>query len=184
VLLAAALGLGAVYALLGGERTADLLEPGRAAPAFALPVLGASGTDGGVEPSRLALDELRGRVVLINFWATWCKPCEDEMPAMERLYRSLGSPGFELVAVSVDTDPEAVRAFRDRLALSFPIVLDPDRGVANAYQAFRFPESWLIDAQGTLVGRFIGPREWDAPAYVRQIRRLLEDAGEGPAEAG
>jgi len=141
------------------------IEAGRAAPPFDLPDLAG-------EPHRL--EALRGKVVLVNFWATWCKPCEDEMPAMERLYQSLQSRGFELLAVSVDDESEPVDAFRERLALSFPILHDPEKRVSGTYQSSRFPESFLIDQEGVLVERYIGPREWDAPAYVARIERLLE----------
>jgi len=163
--VAAVLALGALWALWSADSVPPPLEAGRPAPAFALPRLG------GGEPLELA--SLRGNVVLLNFWATWCKPCEDEMPAMERLYQSLRGQGFELVAVSVDTGDQEVEAFRERLGLSFPILRDPDREVANRYQSPRFPESWLVGRDGVLVARFIGPRDWDAPEYAGRIRELL-----------
>ncbi len=115
--------------------------------------------------------------MLLNFWATWCKPCEDEMPAMERLYRSLSGTDFELVAVSVDEDEAAVVEFVRRLGLTFPILMDPAREVAGAYQTYRFPESLLVGADGVVLERYVGPKEWDAAAYEAHIRRLLgEDA--------
>ena len=96
------------------------------------------------------------------------------MPAMERLYQSLRGQDFELLAVSVDVgDAGGASAFRDRLGLSFPILRDPDRAVANRYQSLRFPESWLVGRDGTLVARFIGPREWDAPEYAGRVRELV-----------
>ncbi len=152
--------------LLFGERADDPLVPGRTAPGFRLSHLGGQGT--------LELDELRGRVVLLNFWATWCKPCEDEMPAMERLYGRLGQEDFELVAVSVDDDPEAVEAFRRRLGLTFPVLLDPGARVARRYQTTGYPESFLIDRAGILVFKYVGPRDWDVPAYEARVRRLIE----------
>jgi peroxiredoxin len=158
-----------VWVLVQGSRPAAPIATGMEAPGFALPPL-----DGGAE---ISLASLRGRVVFVNFWATWCKPCEDEMPAMERLYTQLRDQPFEMLAVSVDDGDEEVRAFRDRMALSFPILLDRDKQVAVAYQSFRFPETYLIDQEGILVGRFIGPKDWDAPEYQARIRRLL--AGEG-----
>jgi peroxiredoxin len=133
--------------------------------------------DGG----RVSVEALKGRVVLVNFWATWCKPCEEEMPAMERLYRALNAEGFELLAVSVDTDTTAVRSFRQRLRLSFPILLDPDQEVAGRYQTFKFPESVLIGPDGVVVERYIGSKDWDAPAYVERIRRLLRPALPSPS---
>jgi peroxiredoxin len=169
-LLALALAAGAVVLLTVGRSPSRPLEAGVRAPAFRLPSLAGE---------EVSLEELRGRAVLLNFWATWCKPCEDEMPAMERLHRQLGSDGLALLAISVDTSPEDVEAFRGRLGLSFPILLDPQRRVADAYQAFRFPETWLIDREGILVARFIGPKDWDAPAYVDRIRSLLGAGGAG-----
>ncbi len=163
VLLALAMAGGLVW-LLAQPRVVPPIEPGRAAPAFSLENL---------EGGQADLASLRGKVVLINFWATWCKPCEDEMPAMERLYQKLHPEGFELLAVSVDDGVEEVRAFRDRLGFNFPVLLDPTKDTARQYQSFRYPESYLVDRDGTLIERYIGPREWDAPAYVERIERLL-----------
>jgi peroxiredoxin len=158
--------LGVLWALSTGDRPRDPIEPGLPAPAFSLPVLGSDAS--------VSLASLRGQVVLLNFWATWCKPCEDEMPAMESLHQALGPQGFALIAVSVDDDPRAVERFVTRLGLSFPILLDPEKKAADAYQSYRFPESYLIDREGVLVARYIGPRDWDSPAYLDRIRRLLE----------
>ena len=155
---------GALWVVFGAERRVSPVGEGLPAPDFTLPQL-----DGG----EITLSSLRGRVVLLNFWATWCKPCEEEMPAMERLHTKLGGPDFELLAVSVDEGDEEVRAFRDRLALHFPILRDADKSVATAYQTYRFPESWLIGRDGTVVARYIGPRDWDGPTYLERIRRLI-----------
>jgi len=173
-LLAGVLAVGAVFIGLGESRAPDLLRSGSRAPGFSLPVLG--------DDERVALDALRGKVVLVNFWATWCKPCEDEMPAMERLYRRLAPEGFELLAISVDADVAPVSAFQERLGLSFPILLDPEQEVARSYQTFRFPESLLIGPDGVVVERYVGGKEWDAEAYVERIRRLLRTGvSSGPA---
>jgi peroxiredoxin len=166
-LIVASVAAAALYALFAGGSTPPPLGRGSTAPGFELPNL-----DGG----SLALSQVNGKVVLVNFWATWCKPCEDEMPAMETLYRELHGAGFELIAISVDDDRAAVAAFRDRLGLSFPILIDAEQDAAAAYQTFRFPESFLIGRDGIVVERYIGPKEWAAPAYVSRVRRLL-DAG-------
>jgi peroxiredoxin len=163
---------GAAFALFGVP-TEPPIGRGSPAPEFSLARLG----DGG--PVRLG--DLRGRVVLVNFWATWCKPCEDEMPAMQRLYEALAGPGFELLAISVDEDASLVERFRDRLGLGFPILLDPEQRVAHAYQTFRFPETLLVGADGSVVERYVGPKEWDADAYLERIRRLIE--AEVPSQA-
>ena len=161
-----------IAVLLVSEPAPDPIRAGQPAPGFELPLL-----DGGTIP----LESLRGRVVLLNFWATWCKPCEDEMPAMQRLRGTLAGPDFELVAVSVDASRDDVVKFRDRLGLTFPIASDPDKRVSAAYQSHRFPESYLIDRDGTILSRYIGPRDWDASLYVDRIRRVIEGAGAGAA---
>jgi len=172
-------GLGVLVALavfaavFFGERGEDPVGRGRTAPDFVLPAL--SGT------ASVSLRDLRGKVVLLNFWATWCKPCLDEMPAMERLYTTLKGEGepFELLAISVDEDRAEVEQFRERLKLSFPILLDPKKRTARTYQTYKFPETLLLDAEGIVVARFIGPRDWDVPAYRERIRKLWAADEEG-----
>jgi peroxiredoxin len=166
IALALLLVAGAWWVVFGAERPASPVGEGHPAPDFTLRQL-----DG----SEIALSSLRGRVVLLNFWATWCKPCEEEMPAMERLHAKLGGPDFELLAVSVDEGDDEVRAFRDRLGLGFTILRDPEKQAATAYQTYRFPESWLIGRDGNVVARYIGPRDWDGPTYLERLRKLIAD---------
>ncbi len=99
------------------------------------------------------------------------------MPAMERLHESLAGKDFELVAVSVDAGREEVEKFQKRLGLTFPIALDPGKSVSTPYQSYRFPESYLIDREGRILSRYIGPRDWDSPVYVDRIRRVIGGAG-------
>ena len=96
-----------------------------------------------------------------------------DRPFPERLYRRLGSEGFELLAISVGEAPAVVRQFRDRMGVTFPVLLDADKTVAGRWQTFAFPESLLVDRDGTVLERYVGPRDWDAPAYVARIRQLL-----------
>jgi len=163
-LLGLGLGAATLFVVWTAPETPSPVRRGSEAPAFELPSL-----DGGVT----ALSDAAGQVILVNFWATWCKPCEDEMPAMEKLYRDLGDEGFLLVAISVDDDMEAVKAFQERLNLSFPILLDPGATVAKRYQTYRYPESFLIGPGGNVVERYVGPKPWDDRAYVQRIRKLL-----------
>ncbi len=149
-------------------RSAPLPEPlrtGATAPSFTLPELGAAA------PRALSRDA--GKIVLVNFWATWCKPCLDEMPAMQRLYDALPREDFELLAISVDEGDAEVAEFRERLGLGFPILLDPDREVAGAFQTFRFPESFLIGRDGRIAARYIGPKDWDSELYVEHLSKLI-----------
>jgi peroxiredoxin len=115
-------------------------------------------------------------VVFVNFWATWCAPCRDEAPALERLYREFSERGFEILAISIDetASRDTVRSFREEFDLTFPILIDPARSIYGAYQATGVPETFLIDPQGRIVERFVGPRGWDEPRYARAIERLLE----------
>lgn len=178
MLLGAAVAVVAFVLVLRSDVGSPPVARGAKAPAFDLPRLAMSAgelaeTDEPVAMT-LSLDSLMGRVVLVNFWATWCEPCEREMPAMERMVKALPEDRFELVAVAIDDDEALVRAFQDRYALSFPIVLDLDQAVSNAYQTMGVPESLLIDQQGRIVERYVGPREWDEPEYVERIRALIE----------
>jgi peroxiredoxin len=163
-LITIALAAGVLFTLFA-DRAPDPIGPGRPAPLFSLPSL----TD--QEP--VALESLRGRVVLLHFWATWCKPCEEEMPALDRLRRSLDSQRFALLTVSVDEDRSQVERYRERLGLSLPILLDSAHEVSHAYQTYRYPESFLLDREGKVVAHFVGPRDWDAEIYVDRIRELL-----------
>ena len=176
-LLAAGLFVAAVVfaALWASGPPPDPIRVGQAAPGFTLPRL-----DGGA-PVRLA--DLRGKVVFLNFWATWCKPCEQEMPAMQRLYESLAGTDFEMLAVSVDEERAPVEAFRARLGLGFPILPDPAKKVSQAYQTYRYPETYLIDRDGRILARYIGPRDWDASVYRERMRRLATGEASGPDAA-
>ncbi len=163
-LITIAVAAGVLFTLFA-DRTPDPIGPGRPAPLFSLPSL--------ADKEPVTLESLRGRVVLLHFWATWCKPCEEEMPALDRLRRSLDSERFALLTVSVDEDRSQVESYRDRLGLSLPILLDPSHEVSHAYQTYRYPESFLLDREGRVVARFVGPRDWDAEIYVDRIRELL-----------
>jgi peroxiredoxin len=121
------------------------------------------------------LADYKGKVVLLNFWATWCAPCEEELPAMQRLHRELSGGAFELVAISVDADQAPVLEFRERMGLGFTLLLDSDQRVARSYQTFRFPETLLIGRDGVILERYVGPKDWDAPVYLDRIRRLLQE---------
>jgi peroxiredoxin len=164
-----AIGAGAFVFFSHPEPPATRLDA--PAPGFELPAL-----DGGA----LSLEDFRGRVVFVNFWATWCAPCEEEAPSLERLRRGLGGEGFEVLSVSID-DPasfDEVEKFRRELSLSFPILLDPEREVYDRYGATGVPETYLIDARGRLAERFIGPRDWDEERYALSVRRLIAASSE------
>jgi peroxiredoxin len=121
----------------------------------------------------LRLSGFRGQLVLLNFWATWCPPCRQEMPAMERLYQRYRDRGFTIVAVSLDTNTVAVAPFVAQYELTFPIGLDPTSAVGEAYRVRVLPKTILIDRGGQLVAVALGAREWDGPAAHALIEALL-----------
>jgi len=118
------------------------------------------------------LSEHRGRLVMVNFWATWCPPCLEEMPALERLYRQHRESGFVLVAVSVDTDPSKVGHFVTAHRLTFPVGLDPKTRVAELYGVRALPSTFLIDREGNLTALALGPRAWDGDASHSLVEAL------------
>ena len=133
----------------------------------------------------VSLDQLSGEVVLLNIWATWCPPCREEMPSMERLYQELGPDGLKVIAVSVDAAPGQVDAsgytggdvaeFVREMGLTFDIWRDPAGAIQQTYRTTGVPESFVIDRTGTIVKKVIGGTEWDSPANLDLFRRLLEE---------
>jgi peroxiredoxin len=135
----------------------------------------------------VSLSDYEGKVVLLNIWATWCGPCKEEMPSMERLYREMKGEDFEILAVSVDaalgeTDQQGnPGSSKDRLAdfaseygLTFPILHDPDGRIQTTYQTTGVPESFLLDREGVIRRRLAGATVWDHDRYRELIRSLLD----------
>lgn len=122
------------------------------------------------------LADWKGKVVLLNLWATWCAPCRKEMPALDRLQASLGSGKFEVVAVSVDrTGIEGARKFLDEINVKrLAVLADPSARMATTLKAIGLPATLLIDAEGREIGRMVGPAEWDASEAKALIRAALK----------
>jgi peroxiredoxin len=140
----------------------------------AAPVLAADFTLPNLQGESLPLESLRGKLVLLNFWATWCAPCRAEMPGMAQLWQEYRDQGFEIVAISVDEGNEKrVANFVRRLNLSYPVVLDPESVIADRYGVGGLPASFLIDGEGLLIGRLVGSREWGGPQARALIGGLL-----------
>ncbi len=135
------------------------------APTFALPDL--SGRS-------IRLEDFRGKVVFLNFFATWCAPCREEMPTMERLYRTYKDKGLVVVAVNVREDSPTVQAFARELTLSFPILRDHDASVARSYAVRPLPVTYLIGRDGRVLWRAFGSREWDRPPARQVFSSLME----------
>ena len=128
----------------------------------------------GLDGKTIRLEGFRGKAVFLNFWATWCIPCRQEMPAMERLYQEYKERGFVVLAVNVMEGLGAVKAFVQELKLTFPVVLDPDGKASMAYLVRGLPATYLIDRNQILVGRAIGAREWDGKDARAYIQALLK----------
>ncbi len=125
----------------------------------------------------VGLAQLRGKVVFLNFWATWCPPCRLEMPSMERLHKEFKDQGLALLAVDVGESPKQVARFMAEFRLSFPTLLDEDGEVSTRSGVRGLPTTFLIDRSGRIVGTAVGARDWAGPDGRALIRFLLEGRG-------
>ena len=125
----------------------------------------------------VALRDLRGRLVLLNIWTTWCPACRDEMPSLERLHQEFGVGGVSILAASHREDPEEVRKFVGEFKLTMPVLLDQDGRVGELYGLVGLPTTFLIGPDGRLIARAIGPRDWDGTEARALIRALLQRLG-------
>jgi cytochrome c biogenesis protein CcmG, thiol:disulfide interchange protein DsbE len=163
--------LAAAAALLLAVAGCEMRHPateGLRAPSFAAETL---------EGERVALDELRGEVVLLNVWATWCWPCRREMPSFEALHREMAPQGLRVVAVSID-DARAqgeIHEFLDEYDITFTILHDPRKRIADAFQPAGVPETYLIDADGVIRKRWIGRIDGRSEGVRGPIREALRE---------
>jgi thiol-disulfide isomerase/thioredoxin len=126
------------------------------------------------------LSDQRGKVVLLNFWATWCVPCRVEMPSMNALYQDYREKGFEILAISIDVQgKDVVAPFVEEYGLTFPVLLDPDNVVSTRLQGRGIPTSYLLDKQGRIAGVEIGTRDWNSVKMRRLLDQLLAEHGSG-----
>lgn len=121
-----------------------------------------------------ALADYKGKLLLLNFWATWCIPCREEMPGMETLWQNYKDQGLVVVAVSVDEGSRArIEKFSEIFKLSFPILLDPESKVSDLYKVSNMPTSFLIDRNGRIVTRIVGTEDWSSSEAVQLVETLL-----------
>jgi peroxiredoxin len=118
------------------------------------------------------LASLRGKVVLVNFWATWCEPCVTEMPSLQRV-RDQFAPGLEVLGVNYQEGPARIKTFVERSGITFPIVCDTDGAVAKAWSARIFPASFLVDRTGRVKHVLVGGADWTGPKLLTTVRALL-----------
>lgn len=140
-------------------------EPGNHAPLFTLK---------DIQGTNVSLSDFKGKVVLINFWATWCGPCKAEMPSLNNLHKALKDKGFAVLAISTDSSEKPVRSFVTERGISFPVLMDKDRTVySDKYAVIGLPMSFLIDKNGVVVGRVVGEVVWDSPEMKNKIEGVL-----------
>ena len=146
-------------------KTSRPIQPGLEAPIFSFPDLNGR---------EVSLAGHRGKVVLVNIWATWCPPCRQEMPSMQRLYEKFKGENFEILAVSIDSEGrEAVAPFMRKMNLTFPALLDPGETIRHLYGITGVPESFIIDKKGIVVEKIIGPINWATPEVFLLFKDLI-----------
>ena len=122
-----------------------------------------------------SLSKLKGQVVFVNFWATWCAPCREEMPSMQRLYTKLPKDKFKMLALFNNDNPKAVKNFVTKLGITMPILSDEHNFAGLKYGLTGVPETFIIDKQGVVREKFIGPAEWDSPQYVTMLMKYINE---------
>jgi thiol-disulfide isomerase/thioredoxin len=126
-----------------------------------------------LDGTEFKLSNLAGKTVLINIWATWCAPCREEMPSLGRLHSKVAGKGIEIMAISIDTNgPVEVRKFVEKNGIQFPVYLDPENRVGAFFRTTGVPETFIMDRSGTLIKKFIGPRDWDEDYYYKLLMEL------------
>lgn len=152
------------------------LTVGKTAPDFALPDLG---------DKTVRLSDYRGKVVFLNFWATWCQPCREEMPSMEVLHQTFQKDGLVVLAVSIDrvTTKKDIPPFIKSMSLTFPVLVDSWGQTDKSYKLMGVPETYIIDQEGVLREKVIGPRDWTVLSNLSVVRSLLKSGSGAPPEA-
>mgnify|MGYP001286473734 FL=1 len=150
-------------------RALDLIKPNRQQQAKDFNVAA-------LEGGKLRLADLKGKVVFLNLWATWCPPCKEEMPAMERLWQRYKDRGLVVIALSMDASgATAVKPFIEEAKYTYRVGLDPKMEIAQLYGARSLPSTFIIDRSGALRAIALGPRDWDGRASFAYFDALLKD---------
>ncbi|PJA81121.1 MAG: thiol-disulfide oxidoreductase ResA [Nitrospirae bacterium CG_4_9_14_3_um_filter_51_5] len=144
--------------------TISRLDSGKSLPAFQLKTLQGESVDS---------KALSGRVLILNFWATWCGPCKEEMPSLERLRRQFSPEHLQILAVTTDIRPREIESFWKQLNLHFEVVLDDQEALSQALLVRNLPTTILVDTHGRIRGRVMGPREWDDQDAIAFVKSLI-----------
>jgi peroxiredoxin len=158
------LAIGALF-VARQQRQGPALTRGMAAPEFTLPDL---------HGQQHTLSGLRGKVAVLNFWATWCPPCVEEMPSLDGLHKALAPEGLVVLGISVDEDASALRRFVQERGIGLTVLHDPGgRQAATAYGVRGFPETVVVGPDGLVIESYRGPARWDTPEALSHFRELL-----------
>ena len=168
--VAAIVGVLAIGLAAGSYVMRDQLFPvtiGSEAPNFRAKVLGSN--------QYKSLADYKGQVVMVNVWATWCGPCKEELPSLQRLYSEYGPKGLKLLAVSVDdyVSEDSIRKFANNFGISFDVLHDSTHAIERVYQTTGYPETFVIGPEGTIRKKWIGPDDWSSQGNRALIAQLL-----------
>jgi cytochrome c biogenesis protein CcmG/thiol:disulfide interchange protein DsbE len=141
-----------------------IVNAGDSAPDFSIT------TDAGKAVTK---DNFGGKLLLLNFWATWCPPCIEEIPGLNDMARELGPKGLVILGVSVDKDPEIYKKFLENNPLAYPTARDPEQTINTKYGTIQYPESYLIDRNGKVIEKYISVQPWNSPQMLQHISSLL-----------
>lgn len=119
------------------------------------------------------LSQLRGQVVMVNFWATWCQPCRQEIASLQALHRELTGKGFQMLSILVNDDPNQAVLLANAAGLTFPVLIDHESTAITTYGITGVPETFIVDASGILREKVIGPWEWDSPKAHEMIKKYI-----------
>ena len=175
VLVAACLGLSASVGLLYGAAS-PAGDPFGALGVMRIPtdVPVAAFDLKALDGATLGSHDLTGKVVLLNFWATWCGPCKDEMPSLARLQSRFDPGRVRVVTVTTDMHPRGIKQFLDHLGIKLPVLFDEDQELSRLFMVRGLPTTVLIDQEGRALGRAVGPRDWDSQASIALVRQVLD----------
>lgn len=161
---------GALAILIGfampSYRQGEASIAGRKAPQFTF--------EHGGKPMRLA--DLRGKVVVVNFWATWCPPCVEETPLLNRLEQRIASRGGVVLGISVDEDSVAYERFLQDQKVAYPTFRDPSKKISLEYGTSMYPETYIVDRHGRIARKIVGPQQWDSPDMIAYLDNLLKQS--------
>ena len=158
--------LAALAWLIVNTMQEHIVDVGDAAPAFTVT------TESG---AKVSLDHFGGKVLLLNFWATWCPPCIQEVPSLNELQKRLGDSGLVVLGISIDHNESAYRNFLKRFKIAFPTAREPEQNISFSYGTYKIPETYVIDRNGKVLQKYVGPPEkgWTDPEIVNSLRSFL-----------